>query len=763
MKISIFFLALLQPAQGAYKAIYSGEEHDGSNGDAVIFAGEPDQAAGGSDLIVGCSTKGQCARTLLHFNVESLPKDAVITDVKMTLMPAASLTGDDPEMVLNVHRVTKEWSRTATSTPDGVRDEWPENLAGTTATTGDVTWKYTSYGSEEWDTPGGDFNSEVMTSASSVGPTGRSSVLFFDMTESFKDVVTGWIDGSIPNNGVLVKRDTEDVNDSRIRIFFHEVSGNKPHRSPKLLIVYTSDSQPAQMPTMPSGPGIILPGEPTSAPVTQAPTPARTCPLDPDDKDTTVFAGTSDQHASLFLGKGFLSQDKGAFGVGIVHSGEILRGLLRFNLDSIPSIATITCAEIILQTTGPCGPCKGIVDVEMYRVTSPWTTTGTNDFLQVDQPLLYQVELQGASANTEDVTWTYASYDATNPSNGISWSTPGGDIDPVLMSMEVDNERGQHKFPTSDAFVDAIQGMVDGTYENNGFLFKTDESEEYVAQKAEENSYKDYDTAYRLFHGEDAEDAGDLPILVVHYEVQVQNLCFSGKNTVEVMDGRGFIGIDSLKIGDYVRVQGDNFAKVYSFGHYEKNIVANYLQIHTRDTKHPLEISADHMLFVREGSRDKIVAASTLTVGDTLVTERGTSEISKIKNVRRSGSYAPFTTSGDIIVSGIIASNYISMISEKETVLGLPVSMQWIAHTFKAPHRFVCSINFRICENETYTNGLSNWIYVPYFAGKWVVKQNSAFKTTLLSSILLLPMLIGMISLRFVLTKFNNKSKEKVL
>lgn len=122
------------------------------------------------------------------------------------------------------------------------------------------------YPTVEWATPGGDAASPAMTSAESSGWEGSSSPVFFPMTDGFKAVVTGWINGTIPNYGVLVKRDTEDPSDPRLRIFFHEVSGNKPHRSPKLLIVYTSESQPEQLDSQPSGPGIVLPGEPTTAP-----------------------------------------------------------------------------------------------------------------------------------------------------------------------------------------------------------------------------------------------------------------------------------------------------------------------------------------------------------------------------------------------------------------------------------------------------------------------------------------------------------------
>ena len=161
-----------------------------------------------------------------------------------------------------------------------------------------------------------------------------------------------------------------------------------------------------------------------------------------------IYTGTSNQHASLFLGKGGLSQDKGAFGVGIVHSGEILRGLLRFPVDAIPPGATVTCAEIVLQTTGPCGPCKGLVDVDMHRVTGPWTTTGTNDFAPQQQPLLYQVELEGAGANTGDATWTHATYDAASPaSGGVRWTTGAATWTPTCSRRKWTTRGASTSFP----------------------------------------------------------------------------------------------------------------------------------------------------------------------------------------------------------------------------------------------------------------------------------------------------------------------------
>jgi len=204
----------------------------------------------------------------------------------------------------------------------------------------------------------------------------------------------------------------------------------------------------------------------------------------------------------------------------------------------------------------------------------------------------------------------------------------------------------------------------------------------------------------------------------------VGGLCFSGENTVEV-EGRGSISMKDLKIGDNVRSEGGAFEKVYSFGHYDAKTPTDFLQIKSAGLKNPLEISANHMVFVQDGAAQKSVPAATLKVGDSLIiaANGNASKIGSIKKIQGRGAYAPFTASGKISVSGTVASNYIFVM---ET--GPIVSMQWMAHAFNAPHRMLCSLNFGICENETYENGLSNWIAGPLRLGQWLAAQNSVVK-----------------------------------
>lgn len=73
--------------------------------------------------------------------------------------------------------------------------------------------------------------------------------------------------------------------------------------------------------------------------------------------------------------------------------------------------------------------------------------------------------------------------------------------------------------------------------------------------------------------------------------------------------------------------------------------------------------------------------------------------ITKVGTTIAKGAYAPFTPSGRIMVNSVLASNYVSLLEDKAGVEipftgNYEIPMQWIAHTFKAPHRMLCSLNF---------------------------------------------------------------------
>jgi hypothetical protein len=168
--------------------------------------------------------------------------------------------------------------------------------------------------------------------------------------------------------------------------------------------------------------------------------------------------------------------------------------------------------------------------------------------------------------------------------------------------------------------------------------------------------------------------------------------CFSGENIVEVQ-GKGMVKMDTVRIGDFVRVADNQFSQIYSFGHLDKEMVAEYLQIFSGNAHDaPLEVTRNHMVYVSTG---QIVLALQVRVGDQL--QGMDHPVVKIQSIQRRGVYAPVTFAGDIMVSGVMASSYVSLLNGIH-----PPIMNAASHIVMGLHRAVCTLNFERCVDETY-------------------------------------------------------------
>ena len=187
------------------------------------------------------------------------------------------------------------------------------------------------------------------------------------------------------------------------------------------------------------------------------------------------------------------------------------------------------------------------------------------------------------------------------------------------------------------------------------------------------------------------------------------NFCFSDKNSVEVLD-MGFVTMDKLKVGDYVRVGNNKFATVYTFAHMNSQTETVYFQFKIENVADILEATADHHIFVYHNQNIKTLSASKIRIGDYVLSSTGSPErVLKIDSVKRKGLYAPFTTTGDIVVSGVLVSNYASFSAVEK--LGRSFPFHWMAHTYMSPHRLLCKVNFDWCANESFTpDGVSYWL-----------------------------------------------------
>ena len=203
--------------------------------------------------------------------------------------------------------------------------------------------------------------------------------------------------------------------------------------------------------------------------------------------------------------------------------------------------------------------------------------------------------------------------------------------------------------------------------------------------------------------------------------------CFSGETTVQVKN-KGTLPMKALEIGDEVlAAAAGKYEKVYSFGHRHESVTATFLQF----LPSTLEISRDHMVLVQ----GKYVPASAVQVGDHL--ESGSGDVimvEAIHTVTRSGVYAPFTSSGSIVVSNIKASNYIAFQDSDRLIVGgyeTPFTYQWIAHMSQSPHRILSQLGLTGAEEYT-VDGMSTWIAGPHELSQWLMDQNGVIVAVML-------------------------------
>jgi hypothetical protein len=218
--------------------------------------------------------------------------------------------------------------------------------------------------------------------------------------------------------------------------------------------------------------------------------------------------------------------------------------------------------------------------------------------------------------------------------------------------------------------------------------------------------------------------------------------CFSGANIVEIHE-KGFVTMDSLKIGDLVKTgmneEGKTqFLPILSFMHVDLYTEVDFLQIFTSFSPSvPLEISGDHFLYLHN---NKAVRAKDVEVSNILKGDNTNMVVTHIKTIKRQGLYAPATENGKIWVSGVTASSYVSLIDEGVVSNNMQVVL---SHMALSPLRMVCEFgSFSICETESYSE-------YGYSMNLWCLIQFGRYFSTL-TELLKLWMLVAVAPLLFV-------------
>lgn len=129
--------------------------------------------------------------------------------------------------------------------------------------------------------------------------------------------------------------------------------------------------------------------------------------------------------------------------------------------------------------------------------------------------------------------------------------------------------------------------------------------------------------------------------------------CFPGSATVE-LEGGATVRMDSVAIGDSVKVGKDKYSEVFMFTHKLSAVNVQFVILRTASGA-SLALTGGHYIY----ANSKLVSASIVQVGDELsLADGGASCVVSVGRATRTGLYNPQTVDGNIVVSGILASTY---------------------------------------------------------------------------------------------------------
>jgi len=153
--------------------------------------------------------------------------------------------------------------------------------------------------------------------------------------------------------------------------------------------------------------------------------------------------------------------------------------------------------------------------------------------------------------------------------------------------------------------------------------------------------------------------------------------CFPGEAVV-LVDGRGEVPLARLRTGEMILVERQGqlgYEPVLTFLHAIQGGSGKSMSFVTViHTNGEFRASAAHIILVKEGLSQRSILVGQLQVGDEVFNAVNQDAVwvlkpSRVVAIRRSstqsGMFAPLTSSGTIVVDGVVASNYASSSEEK--------------------------------------------------------------------------------------------------
>lgn len=180
--------------------------------------------------------------------------------------------------------------------------------------------------------------------------------------------------------------------------------------------------------------------------------------------DNTMFEEDGNESMGM---SGYIFSGK----TGSLNNGQSRRALLKFDFSSIPNNAIIS--EVNFELGVFLAPNENAHSMKLHRLNADWGEGDSGDNVSRGE---------GEDAQTDDATWTHRFYNTSD-----MWSQPGGDFQSRASAItQVKFENGP-QIPRANwnaaGLVSDVQGWVDGSFSNFGWIIVGDESTPFSAKK----------------------------------------------------------------------------------------------------------------------------------------------------------------------------------------------------------------------------------------------------------------------------------------
>ncbi len=177
----------------------------------------------------------------------------------------------------------------------------------------------------------------------------------------------------------------------------------------------------------------------------------------PASKDNTLFEDA----------KGETSNGSGIYlFAGNTNQGQARRTLIAFDIAThVPTDATVTRTSVTLNMSKTTA---GSQAVQLHRLLADWGEGSSDAASQ---------EGKGTAADTDDATWLHTFLDTQE------WAAPGGDfVGTASASLAVEGV-GLYTWESTPSMVADVQGWLDGSLGNFGWILIGNEEEDRTAKR----------------------------------------------------------------------------------------------------------------------------------------------------------------------------------------------------------------------------------------------------------------------------------------